>query len=1032
MRTVPIVTLLACCALAGAVEPELPRQWIDSRYVPGAGRTIVVGAGGDVQGALDAAVPGDTVVLQAGATYVGNFALTAKAGAGWITVRSSDMAGLPAEGVRATRAHAAAMPKLMTPIDFPTVRTVGAAHHWRLIGLEIGMTGGMSYGLVTLGSGSETSAAQLPHDLVIDRCWIHGRDGAQVQNGVRLNSASTAIVDSSIDDCHATAFESHCIGGVNGPGPFKIVNNHLGGATIEVLFGGAVPALPGCVPSDIEFRRNTCSKPLSWWPGHPSYAGTPWYVKNLFELKNAQRVLIEGNVLENNFYYATGSGPDGARQQGYAVLFTCRDEGGAAPHARVHDVTFRHNIVQGSVAGVALWGGEGQGGRRLKIENNLFRDIGMAWGQNDRTGMFIQSGTYPDVQVVHNTVIHDGDILFGSSGYVGGLVVRDNILHHGCARPLNTNWGICGAGTGVGFSTLNGFFGGSPAYVVTRNAMVASPFDAAPRYPAGNWFPGSWGEIGFVGGGDYRLAAGSPFRNAASDGRDLGYDHAALAAAMAPPGSSTPADPDPVPPAPGGGTGSIARQWWLGIPGTAIADLTTHPAFPASPSGGDERAAFEAPTDVADAYGTRMCGYVTAPVAGGYVFMISGDDNCELWLATDGVHANRQRIASVPAWTGPREWSKFPEQRSATVQLAAGQRCYIEALQKEGGGGDSLAVAWQFPNGASEAPIPGHRLTPFVPAVAPPPGPELPPGTGTGLAAEYFDQADLTTHVASRVDAGVEFAWGLGSPHAAVGVDTFSARWRGQVEAIATGTCTFHVVGDDGVRLWVGGRLIVDRWFDQGATEWSGAIDLVAGQRSDIVLEYYENGGDAECRLLWSGAAIAKAAIPSSRLYPAALVPVPTTPPGPTPPAPANLVVNPGFEAGLADWTDQGASIAAPGSGIGGGTALRVGTGAGGRFQDLVGVRGETAYTLAASGRVTAKRERGYVIVEVVDAAGVTRSHTLEFTARSWARQSLTFTTPAGVQRVRVRVWKNAGVGAYLLVDDLDVRAAGTVPTASG
>ncbi len=306
MRIIHIVAALACCALANAVDPELPRQWIDSRFVPGTGRTIVVGAGGDVQAALDAAAPGDTVVLQAGATYVGNFALGEKSGAGWITVRSSDMAGLPAEGVRVTPANAGSMPKLMTSIDYPTVRTVGAAHHWRLMGLEIGMINALSYGLVTLGSGSETSTAQLPHDLVIDRCWIHGRDGAQVQNGVRLNSASTAIVDSSIDDCHATTFESHCIGGFNGPGPFKIVNNHLGGSTIEVLFGGAVPALAGCVPSDIEFRRNLCTKPLSWRPGDPSYAGTPWYVKNLFELKNAQRVLIEGNVLENNFYYTTG------------------------------------------------------------------------------------------------------------------------------------------------------------------------------------------------------------------------------------------------------------------------------------------------------------------------------------------------------------------------------------------------------------------------------------------------------------------------------------------------------------------------------------------------------------------------------------------------------------------------------------------------------------------------------------------------------------------------------------------------------
>ncbi|HYE07846.1 MAG TPA: hypothetical protein VEL07_20180 [Planctomycetota bacterium] len=740
------LVLIVITAAIAAADPELPRVWIDSASVPGGGGTIAVNAGGDLQAAIDAASPGDTIVLQAGATFTGNFRLTAKSGSGWITIRTSDLAGLPAEGTRVTTAHAAAMARVRTANDIAAIRTVGAAHHWRLVGLDIGMTGSVTYGLVAFGSGAETSAAQLPHHLIIDRSWIHGAPGAQVQNGVRLNCATAAVVDSRIDDCHATIFESHCIGGYNGPGPFKIVNNHLGGATIEVLFGGAVPALPDCVPSDIEFRRNTCAKPMSWRPGDPSYAGTPWYVKNLFELKNAQRVLIEGNRLENNFFYASGSGPDGARQHGYAVLFTCRDEGGAFPAARVHDVTFRHNIVRGAVAGVSLWGGEGQGGRRCAIENNLFQDIGLAWGANDRSGMFVQANTYADLRIVHNTVLHDGDIMFTSTGAVGGLVVRDNILHHGCARTLNTNWGINGAGTGIGIATLNAYYGGSPAYAVTRNAMVASPFDATGRYPSGNWFPGSWWDVGFAdyAGGDFRLATSSAYRGAASDGGDVGCDHGALAAAMAAPaappapGPGPDATPTPVPPAAGGGDGWITRQWWLGVGGTAVADLTALASFPASPSGSDTRTLFEAPSDAADDYGTRLVGYVTAPVAGAYRFTIAGDDNCELWLATDGVAAHRSLIARVPGWTGSREWTKFPEQRSALITLSAGQRCYVEALQKEGSGGDNLAVAWTFPNGASEAPIPGHRLSPYV-ATPPSTGggapPAVPPSTGGTAAA---------------------------------------------------------------------------------------------------------------------------------------------------------------------------------------------------------------------------------------------------------------------------------------------------------
>nr|MBA3847155.1 carbohydrate binding domain-containing protein [Planctomycetota bacterium] len=447
------------------------------------------------------------------------------------------------------------------------------------------------------------------------------------------------------------------------------------------------------------------------------------------------------------------------------------------------------------------------------------------------------------------------------------------------------------------------------------------------------------------------------------------------------------------------------------------------------PSGADIRALFEAPVDWADGYGTRMRGYVTAPVAGAYVFTISGDDECQLWLATSGDPAQKALIASVPGWTSPREWDRYPEQRSAEIHLAAGQRCYIEALHKEGWGGDSLAVAWRFPNGAVEAPIPGHRLTPYsdAPLV----------GTGTGLAAEYYDGPDFTAHVASRVDAVVDFAWSDGSPHAAVSPDTFSARWRGQVQAMTTGTYAFHVVGDDGVRLRVGGQLIVDAWRDQSPTESTGSIELAAGQRYDLVLEYYENGGGADCHLQWSGPGVAKSVVPSSQLYPSPLVPVPQPPQPPQPPAPdpdpqpVNLVRNPGFELGLGDWLDQGASTTVAGSGIGGSLALRIGTGAGGRVQDLVGVVGGATYSLSAWGRVSHSKERGSVQVEVVGGDGLITTHALPFNAKGWTRKSLNFTVSADARSVRVRVLK-AGKGWFFYADDLSVTATQALPSGPG
>ena len=162
----------------------------------------------------------------------------------------------------------------------------------------------------------------------------------------------------------------------------------------------------------------------------------------------------------------------------------------------------------------------------------------------------------------------------------------------------------------------------------------------------------------------------------------------------------------------GQGLGSIQRSWWTGISGTDVSDLTTDPRFPDSPSGTDSMSSFEAPVNWADNYGTRMHGYVTPDLSGAYTFWISSDDAGELWLSTDSNPANKQLIARVPGWSSSRQWTKYAEQRSVVVQLEANQTYYIEALQKEGGGGDNLAVAWTRPGESDIEIIPGAYLSP--------------------------------------------------------------------------------------------------------------------------------------------------------------------------------------------------------------------------------------------------------------------------------------------------------------------------------
>ena len=119
---------------------------------------------------------------------------------------------------------------------------------------------------------------------------------------------------------------------------------------------------------------------------------------------------------------------------------------------------------------------------------------------------------------------------------------------------------------------------------------------------------------------------------------------------------------------------------------------------------------FEAPTNVDDNYGQRLRAFITPPITGSYTFWIASDDNSDLFLSTDDTPAHKQAISSVSVWTDPRQWNKYPEQQSVPIPLVAGQRYYIEALMKEGNGGDNLAVRWQLPDSTIEEPIPATRL----------------------------------------------------------------------------------------------------------------------------------------------------------------------------------------------------------------------------------------------------------------------------------------------------------------------------------
>ena len=162
----------------------------------------------------------------------------------------------------------------------------------------------------------------------------------------------------------------------------------------------------------------------------------------------------------------------------------------------------------------------------------------------------------------------------------------------------------------------------------------------------------------------------------------------------------------------------VMREVWLNLSGSAVADLTNSSAFPSIPSfDGVLTNGFESPTNVYDNYGQRLRALLIPPTTGNYIFLIASDDASQLFLSTNDTPAGKRLIAHVDGWTSPRFYHVEAGQKSVAVSLTAGQRYYLEALMKEGGGNDNLAVAWQKPGDAEpadgSAPIPNTNLVAY-------------------------------------------------------------------------------------------------------------------------------------------------------------------------------------------------------------------------------------------------------------------------------------------------------------------------------
>jgi hypothetical protein len=550
---------------------ELPRVYLSTTLsdTPAPGVTTTVPAGGNLQDALNNANCGDTISLQSGATFSGGqitFPAKSCDDLHWIIVRTSAPdANLPPEGTRMNPCYAgvASLPgrpalncastqKALATISYtgtgngPIIFADGA-NHYRLLGLEVTRT---------IGNGTPVTAVITPvvdgsmSQIVIDRLYIHGSPTEETRRGVELSGGtSIAVQDSYISEFHCrtggTCTDSQAVSGGVGSlpmGPYKIDDNFLEAAGENVIFGGGTATY---TPADIEVRFNHLFKPMFWLEGQPGFVAPAFIVKNHFELKNAQRVLFDSNILEDTW--------GGFTQHGSSILITPKNQesgSGASvcPICLVTDITVRYVTIShvGGAFQIAnsatVAGGAPLDGQRYSIHDVIADDI------NQTTyvgyGNFAQISTLAqpllqNLEINHVTAFPTHTMLTigaPNSVQIPGFTFTNNIL----ATAKYPIWSTGDYGSAdcayydVPLKTVDlCFIGFAFSYNAFLGASSAYPPSA---WPAGNFFYDPTA-IGFVNynngvGGDYHLSPTSPAKGKGNDGLDLGANVDAVLSAV--------------------------------------------------------------------------------------------------------------------------------------------------------------------------------------------------------------------------------------------------------------------------------------------------------------------------------------------------------------------------------------------------------------------------------------------------------------------------------------------------------------------
>lgn len=370
----------------------------------------------------------------------------------------------------------------------------GATKGWRFVGLAFRPNTALTQWshVLDMGNGDDnlqtTALANIPSNIIVDRCWLDGHSTCSILHGFELHCAYGAIVDCASGNEVRIRFngESHVICGYNGPGPYRVVNNLINGGTEAFIIGGALSACG--MPSDLEFRYNYLTRPFNWNPNVPTYDGIGGsYNKNIWETKATQFALIEYNVLEHSWQ---------AAQDGAAFNVKSESYGNGGTIGYTADITIRRNLIRDTSMGTNVIGvpnvESAHPPQRVWFQDNLFR-VGAQYYPATST-RHVLVGLNQDCGFVHNTFISEGTVGVGlqlptyvtEANTIPGFVYLDNIQENSTYETWKA-----GGGSGNTLTDIIDVTGGS--YTINKNAVIG----ANGNYPTTTYAPADEAAIVF-------------------------------------------------------------------------------------------------------------------------------------------------------------------------------------------------------------------------------------------------------------------------------------------------------------------------------------------------------------------------------------------------------------------------------------------------------------------------------------------------------------------------------------------------------